>query len=39
MFLFQFCLLAEQMELGGKSALDSFQLPGEADHAPLPLVR
>lgn len=38
MFLFQFCLLAEQMELGGKSALNSFQLFGEASHAPLPLI-
>jgi len=27
------------MDLGGKSALDSFQLPGEAGHAPLARVR
>lgn len=39
MSLFQFCLLAEQMELGEKSAVNSFQLPGEAGRAPLPLVR
>lgn len=39
MFPFRFCLLAEQMELGGKSTLDSFQLPGEAGRAPLPPVR
>lgn len=38
-FRFQFYLLADQMEPGGKSALDRFQLAGEASRAPLPLVR